>query len=179
MGAVVYFAIWIGFIRPEAFGGYAADAASIAIAIGLGCFAIGALFAVGSMAARVFGWIRARKQQASRTTLLLQNIGFLTPPAQLILYMGLREPQGRFPSLGEIAPMRLLVRYNIVVPEGSYSLKQGHIVKVTTELFHVRDLALSTLTMHLEGSLKINLADTEAVRACLNEMIKSEPNWWV
>ena len=62
LGAAVYGAIWIGFIRPEAFGGYAADAASIAIAVGLGCFAIGAVFTTGSMVSRVFRWAKVSSE---------------------------------------------------------------------------------------------------------------------
>ena len=97
----------------------------------------------------------------------------------MILYIGLNEPYGRFPSVGEVAPMRLLSRYNLVEPEGHYSLKYGHTVKVTPELYAVRQQALSDLKTQLEASLKINLEDTEAVRTRLTEMLKAEPNWWV
>ncbi len=177
LGFAVYGAIWWGFVRPEAFSGYAADGARLAIAFGAGFFIIGTIFAIAGSAARILAWMRRRKQRITRKDMLLQNMRFLTPPAQLILYIALTEPQGRFASFGDIPPMRLLRQYEIV-EGGAYSLKQGHIIQVAPELYAVRDAVSAALRKNVEGSLNLSLEDVEAVSAKLKEILKAEPNWW-
>lgn len=177
LGAAVYGAIWVGFVRQDAFGGFAADGAGIAIAIGIGCFAVGAIFAAGSLVKRLFGWFRIRRQNESKAEMLLQNVGFLSPSAKLILYLGLTESRGRFPSLGNVAPMQLLSRYKMIIPEGYFSLERGHIMQVAPELFSARDQALPPLTQDLKQSLQIDLTNFDAVRECLSEMVRSESRW--
>lgn len=178
LGAAVYGAIWMGFVRPEAFNGYAEDGARLAIALGAGFFIIGVIFAVARTAVRIFTWAGRRRQRHAHAQVLQQNMRFLTTPAQLILYVGMTEPGGRFPSFGEINAMRLLSQYKLVVPEGYYSLSIGHMVRVAPEIYALRDEIMVPLKKQIEDAMGVSVDDVEAVKSKLEAMLKRESTGW-
>ena len=116
-GSVLLF-VWIGAIRPDAFGGYLKDGAFAVFAISCGLVVLSALRTGSSLLVRGLSYpfrVRAEAREKAQTLEKLRHNAFYLPDFdQLLLYAAYISPSHRVPMAIGYEYFRRLMGYNLL-----------------------------------------------------------------